>query len=87
MKKRFTEEQIIRFLKRLEGGEPVKDLCREVGVVQQTLYAWRRKYGGMDVSDAKKLRHLESENERLKKIVANLSLDISLLREVNSKNW
>ena len=87
MKKRFTEEQIIKVLKRAEGGEKPGDLCRELGVSMQTIYAWKRKFGGMEVSDAKRLRELEAENSKLKRMVANLSMDIEDLKFVNSKNW
>ena len=87
MKKRFSEEQIIGTLKRLEAGKGIKELGRELGVTAQTLYAWKRKYGGMDVSEAKRLRFLEQENSRLKRIVADLTLDNQMLRDVNSKKW
>jgi len=69
MKKRYSEEQIIGVLKRLERGEKTRDLCRELGVSTQSMYAWKRKFGGMEVSEAKRLRVLESENGRLKKMV------------------
>lgn len=87
MKKRFTEEQIITTLKRYEAGETTRDLCRELGISMQTLYAWKKKFGGMEVSEAKRLRELEHENSRLKKLVADLSLDNQILKEVNSKKW
>jgi putative transposase len=87
MKKRFTEEQIIKTLKRSESGEKVKDLCRELGIASPTFYSWKQKYSGMEVSEAKRLRELAIENERLKKIVANQSLDILMLKEVNSRKW
>ncbi len=87
MKKRFTEEQIIGVLKRLEAGEEVKSLCRELGVHMQTIYVWRKKFGGMEVSDAKKLRALESENQKLKRMVANLLIENDDLKFINSKNW
>lgn len=87
MKKRFTEEQIIKALGRLAGGIAAKDLSREMGVSQQTLYAWKRKYDGMDVSEAVRLRQLEAENARLKRAVADLTLDVIMLKEVNSKKW
>lgn len=87
MKKRFTEEQIIAVLKRAEAGEKPKDLCRELGIAEQTLYAWKRKFGGMEVSEAKRLRELETENSRLKNMVAELLLDNRMLKAVNSKNW
>ncbi len=87
MKKRFTEEQIIGALGRLAGGTTAKDLSRELGVSQQTLYSWKRKFGGMDVSEAVRLRQLETENSRLKRAVADLTLDNIMLKEVNSKKW
>lgn len=87
MKKRFTEEQIIGVLKRLEGGADIKTLCREIGVHMQTIYVWRKKFGGMDVSDAKKLRALEAENAKLKRMVADLAIENSDLKFINSKNW
>jgi putative transposase len=87
MKKRFTEEQIIKTLKRWEAGEKPKDLCRELSVHEQTLYNWKSKFGGMEVSEAKRLKELEQENLRLKKLVADLSLDNQILKEVNSKKW
>ena len=87
MKKRFTEEQIIGAVKRLEKGEPTREMSRELGVTMQTLYGWRRKFGGMEVSDAKRMRALEVENGKLKRLVADQALDIQILKEVNSKKW
>lgn len=87
MKKRFSEEQIIKVLQRHENGEKAKDLCRELGVSSPTFYQRKQKFAGMEVSEAKRLRELELENERLKKIVANQSLDILMLKEVNSRKW
>lgn len=87
MKKRFTEEQIIGVLKRLEAGEDMKMLCRELGVHMQTIYVWRKKFGGMDVSDARKLKALEGENAKLKRIVADQMMTIQDLKFINSKNW
>lgn len=86
-RKRQTEEAIIGMLREAEAGMPVKDVCRKHGVSQGSFYAWRTKYAGMQVSDAKRLRELEDENRRLKKLVADQALDISLLREVNTKKW
>ena len=74
-KRRFSEEQIIRILERGQAGEPVKDLCRDVGISEGTYYRWKAKFGGMDVSDARRLRELEQENRRLKAAVAELTLD------------
>jgi putative transposase len=86
-RKRFTEEQIIKVLKEADGGAEVRDVCRRLGVTEQSFYRWRRKYGGMDVSEAKRLRELEIENGRLKRMVADLLLDNQILRDVNSKKW
>jgi putative transposase len=87
MKKRFTEEQTIAAVKKLEAGVSAKDLSREMGVTQQTLYHWKKRFGGMDVADARRLKELESENTRLKRIVADLTLDVVMLKDVNSKKW
>jgi putative transposase len=87
MKKRFTDDQIIGAVKKLEAGIPAKELSREVGVTIQTLYHWKRKFVGMDVVDARKLKDLELENSRLKRIVADQALDIVMLKDVNSKKW
>ncbi len=85
--KRFTEEHIIKVLKKAESGVPTKELCRQEGITEQTFYRWKRKFGGMEISDAKKLRALEDENRRLKKLVADQALDIQILKDVNSKKW
>jgi putative transposase len=87
MKKRFTEEQIIQVLKEHAAGAKVADICRKHGVSDATLYKWKAKYGGMEVSDAKKLKALESENAKLKRLVADLSLDKVVLQDLLSKNW
>ena len=84
---RYTEEQIIGILKEAEAGVPLADLVRKHGISSASFYAWRKKYGGMEVSDAKKLRSLEDENRRLKKLVADLSLDNQLLKEISEKKW
>tara|TARA_R110002096_G_scaffold436021_1_gene665240 strand:+ start:111927 stop:112193 length:267 start_codon:yes stop_codon:yes gene_type:complete len=86
-RKRFSEEQIIRILKEAEAGVPVKDLCRKHGMANASFYAWRSKYGGMEVSDAERLKALEDENRRLKSIVADQALDIQMLKDVNGKKW
>ena len=85
MKKRFTEEQIVRILHEAEGGMSTRDVCRKHGIAEQTFYRWKTKYGGMDVSEAKRLKALERENSELKKIVADLTLDNRMLRDVNTK--
>lgn len=82
MKKRFTEEQIIGFLKEADSGMNVKELCRKHGFSDGSFYTWRSKYGGMDVSEAQKLKTLESENQRLKKLLAEAHLDIEALKVV-----
>lgn len=87
MKKQFKEEQIVRALTRLKKGERAVDLGRELGVSDKTLYNWRARYKDMTISEAKRVRELESENTKLKKLVADLSLDIAILKEVNSKKW
>ena len=81
-KSRYTEEQIIGFLRQAEGGMPIKDLCRKGGFSDATFYKWRSKYGGMDVSDAKRLKELEGENAKLKKLLAEAHLDIHALKSV-----
>ena len=87
MKKRYTEEQIIRILKQAETGIPVADLLREHNIAQGTFYRWKAKYGGMEVNEAKRLKVLEEENRRLKRLVADQALDIQILKDVNSKKW
>lgn len=87
MKKRYTEEQTIQAVKKLESGASAKDLARELGVSQQTLYHWKKRYSGMDVSEARRLKELEAENARLKRLVADQALDIVMLKDVNSKKW
>ena len=87
MKKRFTNEQIVGVLERLERGEKAKDLCREIGISSPTLYAWKQKFGGLEVNDVRRLKDLEVENSRLKKMCANLMLDNEILRDVNSRKW
>lgn len=86
-KSRFTEEQIIRALQQLDGGIGARDVARDLGVNVQTLYRWRKKFGGMDVSDARRLRQLEDENRRLKRLVAELTLDKQALQDIASRKW
>jgi len=87
MKSRFTEEQIIGILKEAEAGRPVKEVIREHGISQDTFYRWRRKFGGLEVSDAKRLKDLEEENRKLKRLVADLTLDNQGLKDVVSRKW
>lgn len=85
-KQRFTEEQIIAVLKEQEAGMKVADLCRKYGISDATFYNWKAKYGGMEVSEAKRLRALEEENAKLKKLLAEQMLDVAALRELLAKN-
>ncbi len=85
--KRFKVSQIISVLKEAEVGAKSADLCRKYGIAQNTFYNWKSKYGGMDLSDARRLKELEEENRRLKHIVAKQALDIQCLKAVNSKNF
>ncbi len=86
-KKRFTEEQIIGALKAHEAGEKVADICRRIGVAQGTFYNWRAKFGGMEVNEARRLRELESENTKLKKLLADKLLEVEAMKDVLSKKW
>ena len=85
MKKRFSEEQIIGFLKQADAGLAVKELCRKYGFSEASFYLWRSKFGGMEVSDARKLKTLEAENARLKKLLAESMLENEITREVLRK--
>jgi len=87
MKKRFTEEQIIQVLDEVKAGFKVEEVCRKHGISVPTYYNWKTKYGGLTISEAKRLRTLERENQRLKKLVADLSLDIVALKDVVSRKW
>ena len=84
-KSRYTETQIVRILKEVEGGRQVKEICREYGISDATYYNWKAKYGGMDASDIRKLKELEDENQRLKQMYANLSLEHEALKDVVTK--
>ncbi len=86
-RKRFSEEQIIGVLKESEAGAKTDDICRRHGISSATFYSWRKKYGGMDASEAKRLRELEIENAKLKRIVADQMLDMSSMKELLAKNW
>ena len=87
MKRRFNEEQIIGILKQQESGVKTADVCREHNISQNTFYSWKSKFGGMNVSEAQRLKSLEAENAKLKRIVADQALDIVALKDVVSKNW
>jgi putative transposase len=82
MKKRFSEEQIIRFLREADAGLAVKELCRKHGFSEASYYGWKAKFGGMNVSEAQRLKSLEAENAKLKKLLANSMLEIDAMREV-----
>ena len=86
-KSRFSEEQIINVLKEQQAGVPVADLCRKHGISDATFYTWRRKYDGMEVSDTRKLKAVEEENRKLKKLLAEAMLDVATLREALGKNF
>ena len=86
-KSKFTEEQIIKVLKEVEAGAKVQDVVRRVGITETTFYRWKAKYGGLEVSDAKRLRALEDENRRLKTMVADQALDIQGLKHLLTKKW
>lgn len=86
-KSRFTEEQIIAILQESEAGAKTADLVRRHGISAQTFYRWRTKYGGMDVSEARRLKQLEEENRQLKAIIADQALDLRLMKEVVRKKW
>lgn len=84
---RFTEEQIIGILREQEAGQKTADVCRRHGVSEATFYKWKSKFGGMEVSDAKRLKALEAENAKLKKLLAEAMLDNAMLKDINSKKW
>lgn len=86
-KKRYTEEQIVRILREWENGAKIDDLCRKHGVSAATFHRWKGKYAGMDLSDLKKMKAMESENSQLKRIVADQALQISAMKDVLSKKW
>ena len=86
-KSRFTEEQIIGILQESEAGASTGELCRRHGISRNTFYRWKSKYGGLEVSDAKRLRKLEEENRRLKRVVADQALNIQVLKDLLGKEW
>lgn len=87
MKKRYTEEQIIKAIKQHEAGVKVEDICREMGISNGTFYNWRSKFAGLEVNEAKRLKELESENAKLKKLLAEKMLEVEALSDVVSKKW
>jgi len=87
MKRHFSEEQIIGILKQQESGTPTAEVCREHAISQNTFYKWKSKFGGMKVNEAQRLRQLEAENAKLKRVVADLTLDNVALKDLLSKNW
>lgn len=86
-RKRFAVEQIVAVLKEAEAGMPVADLIRRIGITEQTFYRWKKQYAGLESDQARQLKQLQEENERLKKIVAELSLDKAMLADVIKKKW
>ena len=86
-KSRFTEEQIISVLREQEGGVSTADVCRRHGISSATFFKWKSRFGGMDVSDARKLKALEDENAKLKKLLAEAMLDNAMLKDLYSKKW
>ena len=86
-RKRFSEEQIITILKQAEGGLPIPELIRQHGICEGTYYRWKSKYGGLELNEATRLKQLEDENRRLKRLVADRALDIQILKEVNSGKY
>lgn len=86
-KSRFSEEQIIGILREADSGSSVKVVCAQHNLSAATYYTWKRKYGGMEVNEARRLRSLEEENARLKRLIADYAVQIQILKEVNSKKW
>lgn len=86
-KSRFTTEQIVAFLKEQEAGAKISDICRRLGISDNTFHRWKRKYGGMDIPDARRLKQLEEENRALKRIVADQALNLQVVRDLLGKKW
>tara|TARA_R110002072_G_C7619122_1_gene505779 strand:+ start:182 stop:445 length:264 start_codon:yes stop_codon:yes gene_type:complete len=87
MKKRYTDEQIIKAIKEHEAGAKVDDICRDLGISNGTFYNWRSKFAGMEVNEAKRLRELETENNKLKRLLADKLLEVEAMKDVLSKKW
>ena len=87
MKKRYTEEQIIKAIKQNEAGTKVDDICRDLGISSATFYNWRSKFSGLEVNEAKRLRELETENNKLKRLLADKLLEVEAMKDVLSKKW
>ena len=87
MKKRYTDEQIIKAIKKHEAGAKVEDICRDLGISNGTFYNWRSKFAGMEVNEAKRLRELETENNQLKRLLADKMLEVEAMKDVLSKKW
>ena len=87
MKKRYTDEQIIKAIKEHEAGAKVPDICRRLNITSGTFYNWRSKFGGLEVSEAKRLRELETENNNLKRLLADKMLEVEAMKDVISKKW
>ena len=87
MKKRYTDEQIIKAIKKHEAGAKVEDICRDLGISNGTFYNWRSKFAGMEVNEAKRLRELETENNKLKRLLADKLLEVEAMKDVLTKKW
>ena len=87
MKKRYTDEQIIKAIKKHEAGAKVEDICRDLGISNGTFYNWRSKFAGMEVNEAKRLRELETENNKLKRLLADKLLEVEAMKDMLSKKW
>jgi putative transposase len=87
MKKRYTDEQIIKAIKKHEAGAKVEDICRDLGISNGTFYNWRSKFAGMEVNEAKRLRDLETENNKLKRLLADKLLEVEAMKDVLEKKW
>ena len=87
MKRRYTDEQIIKAIKKHEAGAKVEDICRDLGISNGTFYNWRSKFSGMEVNEAKRLRELETENNKLKRLLADKMLEVEAMKDVLAKKW